>query len=72
MGTIFYDWDRLYAWLFHAINDVPKPLLALTPDILHIIGQAEFHHNQPSSHSAFAMLFGVLQAATQQIGRGAR
>lgn len=36
--------------------DFPRPPLALSPDTVHIIGTAEFHHSLPSGHSSFAMM----------------
>ena len=36
--------------------DFPRPLLALPPGSVHVVGQAEFHHSLPSGHAAFAML----------------
>lgn len=45
----------LLGWL-KPMLDFPRPLLALPPDTVHVVGQPEFHHSLPSGHSSFAML----------------
>lgn len=35
--------------------DFPRPLLALPPGAVHVIGAAEYRHSLPSGHASFAM-----------------
>jgi membrane-associated phospholipid phosphatase len=48
--------DGVLIGLFKTWVDFPRPLLALPPGSVHVVGQAEFHHSLPSGHAAFAML----------------
>lgn len=46
-------------WLIGVLKpmlDFPRPPLALPEGMVHIVGQAEFHHSLPSGHASFAML----------------
>lgn len=36
--------------------DYPRPLLALSPDSVHVLSDPKLHHSLPSGHSAFAAL----------------
>lgn len=42
-------------WLKPAL-DFPRPLPALPPGTVIVVGPAEYHHSLPSGHSSFAML----------------
>ena len=49
----------LEGWLISALKpllDFPRPLLALPPGTVFIVGPPEYHHSLPSGHSSFAML----------------
>jgi membrane-associated phospholipid phosphatase len=37
--------------------DFPRPLLALPPETIHLLGPAKLHNSLPSGHAAFAALF---------------
>lgn len=46
-------------WLVSALKDwfdFPRPLLALPPDTVHVLGEPKLHHSLPSGHTAFAAL----------------
>ena len=45
----------LIIWLKPWLN-FPRPLLALPPGSVVVVGRPEYHHSLPSGHSAFAML----------------
>ena len=45
----------LIVWLKPSL-DFPRPLLALPPGSVVVVGRPEYHHSLPSGHSAFAML----------------
>lgn len=36
--------------------DFPRPLLALGPQLVHVVGRPEFYHSFPSGHATFAVL----------------
>ncbi len=43
----------LVGWLKHAL-DFPRPLGALPPETVYVVGTPEYHHSLPSGHSVFA------------------
>ncbi len=45
----------LLSWL-KPLLDFPRPLLALPPGSVVVVGTPELHHSLPSGHSSFAML----------------
>ncbi len=51
-----YLLDGLLLGVLKPLLDFPRPPLALSPDIVHVVGIPEFHHSLPSGHSSFAML----------------
>lgn len=49
----------LDGWLLAVLKpffDFPRPLLALPPGTVHILGTPQYHHSLPSGHASFAML----------------
>lgn len=46
---------QLLSWI-KPVLDFPRPLLALPPGSVIVVGQPEYHHSLPSGHSSFAML----------------
>lgn len=54
--SIAYLFDGLLLGYLKPLLDFPRPPLALPPDTVNIVGQAEYHHSLPSGHSSFAML----------------
>ena len=38
------------------VLDFPRPLLALGPQLVHVVGRPEFHHSFPSGHATFVVL----------------
>lgn len=54
-GAGYYLEELLTAWLKGWFN-YPRPLLALDPASVHVLGEPRFHHSFPSGHTAFAAL----------------
>jgi len=54
--SIAYSLDGQLLGILKPLLDFPRPLLALPPGSVHIVGIAQYHHSLPSGHSSFAML----------------
>ncbi len=54
--SLAYWLDGLLLSVLKPLLDYPRPPLALSVDMVHVIGTAEYHHSLPSGHSSFAMM----------------
>jgi membrane-associated phospholipid phosphatase len=65
--SLAYWLDGLVLGFLKPYLDFPRPPLALLPDTLHIVGNAEYHHSLPSGHSTFVMM--VVASVWPVLGR---
>lgn len=54
--SLAYWLDGLLLSVLKPMLDYPRPPLALSADMVHVIGTAEYHHSLPSGHASFAMM----------------
>jgi len=54
--SVAYQLDGYFIGAIKPILDFPRPLLALPPGTVNVVGIPEYHHSLPSGHSSFAML----------------
>ncbi len=60
----------LIDWLKHAL-DFPRPLAALAPDTVHVVGAPEYRQSFPSGHTMFVMTCAAsLWPLLGRVGRG--
>lgn len=54
--SIGYVADGLLIGWLKSWLDFPRPLLALPPGTVHVVGRPEYYHSLPSGHASFSML----------------